>query len=301
MYRVKKVDTTIPACVRLGCPQWWLPTWGSFLKTESGVTGLSCYSRHFATVEGNTTFYAVPRSTVQNDWLNAVPVDFKFCFKLPKTCTHSSIIEQSDFRAFAKMLEKFNDRVGQVLIQFPASFSWENWHTVNKLVNGLPEVPLAIEVRHRCFFSKGEVEQRLNQWLLERNANRVMFDSRGLFNEVSQSPAILDAKRKKPRLPLHVIATGEYPMVRFIGFSDFERNIALLSQWANKLKEWVLLGKKPYFFLHTADNCLAPVFAKRFQVMLESLNIPIKEYKTIDYLDQFKTESEVQQPSLSFD
>ena len=301
MYSAQKGNTSTYNHVRLGCPQWWLPKWNSFLKARSGETGLGCYSQHFSTVEGNTTFYAVPKSSVQNSWLQVVPVDFKFCFKLPKTCTHSSRIEGSDFRAFIKMIEKFEHQLGQVFIQLPASFSWENWELVGKLVSGLPEVPLAVEVRHKNFFNKGEVEQRFNQWLLARNINRVMFDSRGLFNEVSQAPELIEARRKKPRLPLHVIATGEYPMVRFIGFSDFERNIPLLSQWAVKLQEWVSLGKKPYFFLHTADNILAPVFAKRFQLMLENLTIPVKACKPIEYLAQFNTEPEPQQYSLTFD
>jgi uncharacterized protein YecE (DUF72 family) len=259
----------------LGCPQWWLPQWKSVLNIPKPSFALQYYSHQFNTVEGNTTFYAVPSQKTQQRWLETVDKDFRFCLKVPKSCTHSRYLDTKDLKSFADMVEHMRAKLGQVHLQLPPNLGWPHWSRVQKIVEGLPSVDVAVEVRHRDFFNKGDIEQRFTEWLRNCGANRVMFDSRGLFKERPDRPEISDAQSKKPRLPLHVMATSNQPMVRFIGFSDYESNLVYLNQWADKLVEWLDHGLRPYFFMHTSDNVLAPLFLMRFKQMLRQRGVTI--------------------------
>ena len=77
----------------LGCPGWGVKTWvgrlfpGGTRPTEF----LERYARVFNTVEGNTTFYALPAAETVARWRDQVPDGFRFCFKFPRTITHDRL------------------------------------------------------------------------------------------------------------------------------------------------------------------------------------------------------------------
>lgn len=99
--------------------------------------------------------------------------------------------------------------------------------------------------------------------MADRGINRVIFDTRGLIADDSQDEAVLDAKSKKPRMPVHPIATGQRPVVRFIGHSVFEQNLNYLDQWQAKLSSWGAEGREPLVFWHTAGNHNVPEFCRK--------------------------------------
>ncbi len=237
---------------------------------------LELYSQHFDSVEGNTTFYAVPKASTQAQWIESVPDSFRFCFKVPKSCTHARTVDIEALHQFRALVERFGSLIGQVHIQLPPQFRWRDKERLESICKEFPNAALAIEVRNPVFYQKGEEEQALVYWLRENQANRVMFDSRGLFQETASSEALRDAQRKKPRLPLRVMATSMTPMVRYIGFSDYESNRFFLDQWIEKLAQWVGEGRTPYFFMHTADNELTPLFLKRFRNKLIAEGLPVE-------------------------
>ena len=86
-----------------GCPIWSFKGWvGNFYPkgTKSGEF-LHEYTRRLTTVEGNTTFYAVPsRETIQG-WAVEMVEGFRFCPKLPRTISHSGKISEHIEEAFA--------------------------------------------------------------------------------------------------------------------------------------------------------------------------------------------------------
>ena len=62
----------------LGCAIWAYKGWmGEFYPhgTRAGDF-LHLYSRRFTTVEGNTTFYAVPKDETVTRWTNQIPPGF---------------------------------------------------------------------------------------------------------------------------------------------------------------------------------------------------------------------------------
>src|ERR1700758_2088646 len=50
---------------------------------------LSYYSRQFATVEVDSTYYGTPSASTVTDWYEKTPPDFIFAAKVPQVVTHT--------------------------------------------------------------------------------------------------------------------------------------------------------------------------------------------------------------------
>lgn len=137
------------------------------------------------------------------------------------------------------------------------------------------DFPLGVEVRHLAFFGKGEAEKALNQWLIEQNVDRIIMDSRPVFSALPNTEAVIDAQQKKPKVPVHAIATAEHPMIRFIGHPERDANLPFFRAWQHKLPEWIAQGKQPYLMIHTPDNDLAPQLARQlYQQLQQTIVLP---------------------------
>lgn len=111
---------------------------------------------------------------------------------------------------------------------------------------------------------------------MEYEVSRVMFDTRVLFANPGQDADTQDALKKKPRMPMHVIATSDRPMLRFIAPMDISLADAALDQWANKVVEWIDANKMPYLFFHTPNKRPAPLLALNFSQKVTILRPDIK-------------------------
>lgn len=253
----------------LGCPQWSSNHWRGRVFTRSCQPRnmLSEYAQVFNSVEGNTSFYADPSSQTILNWKSAVPEHFRFTFKLPQRISHESGLVncQHDLLGWFKLFEPIHENIGSIMIQLPKSFSPADFNTLEQFVRLLPsDLRFSLEVRHLGFYRKDDIERKLNQLLMAQQIDRIMMDTRALFNEPATTEAIIDAQRKKPRLPVHVIATAHQPIVRFVGCSALEQNALTYKPWLNKIKQWLNDGLSPYIFFHTADNIDAPFLARQF-------------------------------------
>lgn len=260
---------TLP--IRLGLTMWSHNNWQkSFYGSGTQPSErLAKYAQTFTTVEGNTTFYATPNQMTVNNWKAATHDDFRFTFKLPQEITHRLMLRgcQNQLNEFMQVMSPLHERVGQWTIQLPAAFGPEHLKTLKQFCALFPAgFPIGVEVRHPEFFMKGDAERRLNQWLIENNYDRTIMDSRPVFSEqlTSAHPhyeSLLDAQQKKPKVPVHAIATASNPMIRFIGHPEEEKNIEFFKPWLSKLPEWIAEGKQPYLMIHTSDNIIAPELA----------------------------------------
>jgi uncharacterized protein YecE (DUF72 family) len=259
----------------LGLPMWSNRDWiGSLFPVGAGSKNfLHHYSRAFNTVEGNTTFYALPSVQTVSSWCEQLQPGFRFSFKLPREITHGRTLGDAQLqRDFFRRLAPLADAMGPVMVQLPAQVGGEQLPVLEQLLIGLPaDFHYSVEVRHPIFFQKGDAEKALNQLLLQRGIDRVCFDSRALFSRPPQNDADHDAQRKKPRLPVHAIATGQNPVVRFIGTEVAEINRYYLQPWRAKLQQWLEEGRTPYFFIHTPSNLQAPQQALAFHNSLQQL------------------------------
>ncbi len=179
-------------------------------------------------------------------------------------------------RDFMTIMEPLHERVGQWTIQLPAAFGPEHLDRLKKFCASFPpNFPLGVEVRHMAFFSKGEEERALNQWLLESGIDRIIMDSRPVFAAQPTTEAVIDAHQKKPRVPVHAIATAKHPMIRFVGHPDMDDNLRFFEPWLKKLPMWIEQGIQPYLMIHTPDNVLAPELAEKLYKQLQlKLSLP---------------------------
>ncbi|WP_380177606.1 DUF72 domain-containing protein [Kalamiella sp. sgz302252] len=243
----------------LGLPQWQHPQW-----KKLGIETLADYARYFNCVEGNTTLYALPRPEIVQRWYDMTHDDFRFCFKFPATISHKAALRDSgDLTAeFFSLLSPLASRIGQYWLQLPSAFSPADLPALWSFLDGLPKTfSYGVEVRHPEFFAKGEAEKALNAGLHQRGVNRVILDTRGVHSAIPSNPAIIEAQRKKPHLPVHAVMTADQPMIRFIGGDDAEANLKWFEAWRNKLPQWREQGQ-PWLFIHTPDVAFAPAMVQ---------------------------------------
>lgn len=239
----------------LGCPQWQDPNWNNQLPP--GGAPLARYAQVFNTVEGNTTFYASPSRDQCLQWRQQVPDSFRFLFKLPRAITHERFLTSvgDELDTFLSLIEPLNDVLGPMLLQLPAGFGPQRLDQLWHFLDTAPEfLHWTVEVRHPAFFAKGDEERALNQGLRARKLARVVLDSRALFSATPDCESTLDAQRKKPRVPVHILPSDAAPVIRYIGHPDLETNRTFLAPWVDRVAAWIEAGIQPYVFMHMPDN-----------------------------------------------
>ncbi|WDH54484.1 DUF72 domain-containing protein [Pseudomonas chlororaphis] len=255
----------------LGCPSWSENAWREYLYPESArpTDFLGLYCQVFNAVEGNTTFYARPAEATVQRWAQTMPEHFRFTAKFPGDISHGGDLREQlgAAESFLQLLSPLGERVSPLWLQLPASFTPQRLAELAGFIDAL-ERPLAVEVRHRDFFAKGDAERMLNRLLLDRGVERICLDPRALFNCTSSEPSVLHAQSKKPKVPPRPAAFTQFPQVRFIGHPELEANDPFLVPWIDKVAVWIEEGRTPYIFLHTADNRLAAELARRFHARL---------------------------------
>lgn len=253
--------------IYIGLPQWSHPKW-----VRLGITSLEVYAQHFNCVEGNTTLYALPKAEIVARWREQTHDAFRFCFKFPATISHQAALRHCDdlTAEFFTRMAPLENRTGQYWLQLPAAFSPADLPALWHFLDGLPDTfRYGVEVRHPRFFAKGEEEKLLNRGLHARGVNRVILDSRPVHQAIARTEAVIDAQRKKPRVPVHAVVTAAHPMVRFIGSDDMRQNQALFAVWLKTLAAWSP-DVTPFLFLHTPDIAQAPELVRTLWPALQT-------------------------------
>src|SRR5438093_4164753 len=110
----------------IGCAIWGYKDWVGDLFPPGSKSGdlLALYSRRLTTVEGNTTFYAVPNLEVVQRWAAETPESFRFCFKIPREISHSGHLARKtgETLAFVERMSGLGERLGPFFLQLPASY-----------------------------------------------------------------------------------------------------------------------------------------------------------------------------------
>lgn len=264
--------------VYLGCAVWSYKGWvGDFYPPKSRAADfLSLYSRRLTTVEGNTTFYAVPEAATVERWASEVSEGFEFCPKLPRDLTHAGALQpQIDGAiAFVERMRGLGDRLGPIFAQLPPSYGPEGFEDLATFLDALPrqEISLALEVRHRAWFEDPH-RDRLNELLTQLGVGRVLLDSRPIYSG-SDDPQI-QSERRKPQLPLQPTLSAPFTLIRLISHPDRAVNPPFLAQWCDRLADWLHRGTRVYFFVHCPIEDYSPAIAREFQQMLEQRQIDV--------------------------
>lgn len=260
----------------IGCTAWSLREWvGTFFTNEAKQEGyLPQYASVFNSVEGNTSFYHVPKSKTVKKWKKQTPDGFKFCFKFHRSITHDKQLQGAgdDILQFLEVFDPIADRLGPFHIQLPPDFSPQKFQRLEETLVALPSVySYAVEVRHPGFYDHGREENRLTRLLRSLNINCAVFDTRKLHSITAGDASIREAQRKKPKLPVRFSTTGSRPFIRFVGANDPLNNEPYLKEWAIVVADWIKEGLHPYIFTHSPDMVSQAAIGRRFHHILSEL------------------------------
>ena len=260
---------------RLGCAVWGYKDWLGDLFPPGSRNNefLALYSRRLTTVEGNTTFYATPKSEVVDRWAAETPETFRFCFKLPREVSHEGPLADKAklTREFVERMAPLGERLGPFFLQLPPGYRGDKIDDLERWLAAWPsEYQVAVEVRHDDWYSEPN-ESALMELLGRYNAGKVVMDVRPL--QAGPLPGadfdLQAARDRKPDVPMHALRSGGIAFIRYIGHPTVELNGPLLDEWAGRVAEWLAEGTQVYFFCHCPDERHSPTLCREFQRRLE--------------------------------
>lgn len=198
---------------------------------------LHYYSFLFNSVEVNSIFYKLPRSSTVVNWRESVPDNFRFTFKVSKTITHVKELDfkDKDVDAFVQAVANIGNKKGCLLAQFPPSLKIEKLDHLQKLLEALGEAMhnnewrIAMEFRNSSWY-----EQEVYELLDEFNVSMVIHD-------IAASATPL--KRM----------TGNFIYLRFHGPEPRYRGDypdQFLKKYAEYIKAWMIERKTVYVYFN---------------------------------------------------
>ena len=163
----------IAECCHIGTAGWSIPGKHAHYSPGEG-THLQRYSRILNCAEINSCFYREHKPETYAKWAAAVPQDFRFAVKAPRSVTHEGLLSPETQPLLQRFLEQTGslaEKRGPVLLQVPPSLEFDALEAAKffavfrKLHRGLA----AFEPRHASWFS-GEAEALLREFEIARVA-----------------------------------------------------------------------------------------------------------------------------------
>jgi uncharacterized protein YecE (DUF72 family) len=277
----------------LGCPIWSYKGWlGSFYPEGTKQSNfLREYANRLTTVEGNTTFYAIPNAEKLARWVEETPETFRFCPKLPRTISHAGELQPhiEEARAFIQTMSQLGSRLGPMFLQLPPRYSPQWLGDLGAFLKAWPpRVRLAVEVRHSAWFIPAYQEKLL-----------------GLLQELDQAPALvetrpirslrgnailkgsvykemLEIRERKPIQPIPTHSEGSFTFLRFIGHPLMDHNTEFIDAWAVYLAGILEQGRDAFVFCHCPDVRLDPALCREFHQRVSArIAIPPLPWDTV--------------------
>ncbi|PHM09764.1 DUF72 domain-containing protein [Nostoc sp. 'Peltigera malacea cyanobiont' DB3992] len=262
----------------MGCAVWAYKGWVGELYPQGTRTAdfLHLYSRRFTTVEGNTTFYAVPNQETVTRWAAETPAGFEFCLKLPRDITHQGLLKPYIPAAlnFLEGMRSLGKQLGPIFAQLPPSYAPALLDDLTNFLEAWPrtEAPLAVEVRHPDWFKEPHASN-LTALLEKLGVGRVLLDSRPIYT--GDDDPQLQSERRKPKLPLQLSVTAPFTLIRFISHPNLSVNQPFMEEWVRQIQQWLQMGVRIYFFVHCPIEARSPSTARHFQQLLEQSGTPV--------------------------
>lgn len=217
---------------------------------------LKFYSKHFKTVEINTSFYHFTKKETFDKWKKLVNKDFVFAVKLHRLFTHFRKLNLK--KEDEKLLESFlinvsvlKNNLGPILIQLPPSF--KNKKILEKFIKKFKKIAKKIFKK----MPKIAVEIR-NKNLLNEKIYQIFKNEKIIF-VISDSP----------KWQTEIIKTTDSVYIRFHGkpkiFVD-KYDTEELKKYAKAIKK--LKPKTIYAYFNNDFNCYAVENAKIFKKLV---------------------------------
>lgn len=112
--------------LRIGCAGWSIATAQQPLF-DSGTSLLERYASRFDAVEINSSFYRPHRPQTYERWAAAVPADFRFTLKMPRTISHHARLRKAEplLDEFLAQVAPMGHKLGCLLLQLPPSLAFD--------------------------------------------------------------------------------------------------------------------------------------------------------------------------------
>jgi uncharacterized protein YecE (DUF72 family) len=148
---------TSAAHARIGTAGWAIPADVRDRFPAEG-TGLERYAARCNAVEINSSFHRPHRRAIWERWAAAVPPDFAFAVKLPKTITHVARLTTAGdlLAAFAEQALGLGEKLAVILVQLPPSLALDTAIAAAffaQLADTFPDADIACEPRHASWFT----------------------------------------------------------------------------------------------------------------------------------------------------
>ncbi|MEW5796058.1 MAG: DUF72 domain-containing protein [Candidatus Zixiibacteriota bacterium] len=216
---------------------------------------LRCYAMTFSTVELDSTFYRIPTRQILDKWAQTTPPGFRFAAKFPRTVTHDGDLRTrlEEAGKFLSVMETLGEKLGPLLLQFPASFRANRKADLQEMLAVVPKsVKLAVEFRDRG-------------WFTEETA--ALLRERGVGLCLTEYPGV-------PRL---VTRTAGFVYFRFVGdrdeITDDFSHVRLgrseeLAYWADLAERFAGENADVYAYFNNHFSGHAPSTALQFRERL---------------------------------
>ncbi len=256
------------AMIRLGTQGWNYDAWlGTFYPTGTRAPDyLGIYARAFATVEVDSTFYAIPSERSVRGWAERTPPGFVFALKLPQEITHERRLRDAD-DATARFLERarlLDDKLGPVLIQLGPDFGIDNLPALAEFLPRLPnDIRFAVEFRRPEWITKG-----VHALLAEHGVAIALNDGRW----IPRSTLLQLAERP----------TTDFAYLRWMGpdrsITDYSRiqvdRSRELEAWSAALEALAANGREVYGYINNHFAGHSPQNVRELQLLLGQEPVP---------------------------
>jgi uncharacterized protein YecE (DUF72 family) len=94
---------------------------------------------------------------------------------------------------------------------------------------------------------------------------------------------LLEARERKPDLPILPERTASFIFLRYIGHPQLDSNLPFLSEWSKQIADWLHEGIEAYVFCHCPDERLDPWLCRQFHRMIsERISLPPLPWEEVD-------------------
>ena len=145
--------------VRIGCSGWQYADWREafYPKGCAQRNWLEYYSRHFDTVEVNSTFYRLANRDAVARWAEVTPDGFTFSLKASRYLTHIKRLTNLE-QGVARYYERIEplvrtSKLGPIVWQLPDNFKRDD-ERLGNLIDALPPGRHCVEFRNESWFTE---------------------------------------------------------------------------------------------------------------------------------------------------
>ena len=248
----------------IGTSGWQYKDWrGKFYPQDIPLKSwFDYYARQFDSVEVNSTFYHMPKTTAIENWRDSSPDKFRFVIKLNRYLTHTKRLKPDEafddwLGDFVRLIAPLGSKLAAVIAQLPPGLKADMerlehfFESVRQLESdhGM-KFPLAMEYRHASWFTE-DVYRLMRRY--------------GCANVINSSP---------DRWPSSRAVTADFAYLRFHGSRKLygsSYNDDELRKWADFIRRDCAGCRQVMCFFNNDQHAYAPENARRLARLLKDM------------------------------